>query len=254
MTQQPAPPHRFDADFAQRFLSSATDFYSYGVHQLFNDWWATAPADAIDRYTAAIEQHPEQGPLAAQGWLADPMPLARLQACPPGSLGAAWHDFIVANGLVEQLAQGYRDYHDSLASAGVLDRLPPVLAHKVLRGYQTHDLHHVLTGFPATPLGELGLQAFQLAQTQFPYASMWIAVITAHMTFQDPLLIRPGMDAIATGWQLGRRTRSIQYVAFEALIEEPLAEIRLRWGIDPVAAADFTTPRENTPLSLVSSL
>lgn len=254
MVQEPAPPHGFDEGFAARFLSSATDFYRYGVHQLFNDWWATAPADAIATYVAAIEQHPEQGPLAAEGWLAEPMPLARLQACAPGTLGAAWHDFIVANGLVEQLAQGYRDYHEGLASAGVLDRLPPVLAHKVLRGYQTHDLHHVLTGFPATPFGELSLQAFQLAQTQFPYASMWIAVITAHMTFQDPLMIKPAMDAIATGWQLGRRTRSIQYVAFEAMIEEPLADIRARWGIEPVEAAAFATPRENTPRSLVASL
>ncbi len=246
----PAPPHGFDADFAARLLSSMTDFYGYGVHQLFNDWWAAAPPDAIACYVAAIEEHPEQGPLAAQRWLADPVPLARLRDCPAGSLGAAWHDFIVANGLVEQLAQGYRDYHDALAGAGVLDRLPPVLAHKVLRGYQTHDLHHVLTGFPATPLGELALQAFQLAQTRFPYAAMWIAVVSGHMTFQDPRLIGPAMDAITTGWQLGRRTRSIQYVAFETMIGEPLDSLRQQWGIEPVDPADFTTPDVNTPLSL----
>ena len=99
---------------------------------------------------------------------------------------------------MEHLAEGYRDLHESFEREGKLHRLPPVLKYKVLRGYQTHDLHHVLTGYPATPYGELALQAFGLAQMNFPYAAMWIAVVTTHMTFVDPHMTRDAMDAITS--------------------------------------------------------
>jgi ubiquinone biosynthesis protein Coq4 len=114
--------------------------------------------------------------------------------------------------------------------------LPPVLRYKVLRGYQTHDLHHVITGYPATPYGELGLQAFGLAQMSFPYAAMWISVVTAHMTFVDPSMIQPAMDAITQGWDHGRRSRSIQFVKFEQMLDRPLADLRREYRIEAGAS------------------
>jgi ubiquinone biosynthesis protein Coq4 len=242
-----------DPAFARLFMASATDFNAYGVHRLFNDWWATAPADAIEKYVAAIESHPEQGRHAAARWLADPVSIDRMTACAPGTLGAAWGAFMIDNDLVERLAQGYRDYHDELAATGMLDRLPPVLAHKVLRGYQTHDLHHVLTGLPPTPFGELALQAFQLAQTRFPYAALWISVVTTHMTLVDPWMIGPAMDAITTGWRMGRETPSIQYVAFETMLDEPLVDVRARFGLAPADPAAFATPTHETPIRLIAA-
>jgi ubiquinone biosynthesis protein Coq4 len=130
------------------------------------------------------------------------------------------------NDLMERLAEGYRDLHGAFEADGKLERLPAVLRYKVLRGYQTHDLHHVLTGYPATPYGELALQAFGLAQTRFPYAAMWIAVVTAHMTFLEPSMIDPAMDAITIGWQHGRQARSIQNVKFEQMLDRPLSDVR----------------------------
>jgi ubiquinone biosynthesis protein Coq4 len=101
-----------------------------------------------------------------------------------------------------------------------------------LRGYQTHDLHHVLTNYPATPFGEIALQAFGLAQMDFPYAAMWIAVVTGHMALVDPWLIKPVMDAISDGWTFGRAARSIQFVKFETMLDRPLAEVRAEYGLD----------------------
>jgi ubiquinone biosynthesis protein COQ4 len=239
-----------DPWFLGRFGASATDFYGYGVHQLFNDWWASAPDHAITTYVRAIESHPDQGPLAASGWLAPPVSLSRLKACADGTLGATLAEFIVADDLVVGLAQGYRDYHDGLAASGVLDRMPPVLAYKVLRGYQTHDLHHVLTGYPATPFGELALQAFQLAQNNFPYAAMWIAVVTAHMALVDPRMTVPAMDAITHGWLAGRGARSIQFIAFETRLDANLDDLRAEYRIRPADPALFVTPEADTPLRL----
>lgn len=217
--------------FGEKFLTSVDDFYAYGVDKLFNDWWEAAPADAIAKYVAAIAEHPEQGPLAREAWLAPDFTLASFDHCAPGTLGHAYRAFMVDNDLVEELAAGYRIFHDRLRADGQLARMPPELEYKVLRGFQTHDLHHVLTGYPATPLGELAVQAFGLAQLDFPYAAMWIAVVTAHMALVDPYLIKPAMDAITDGWSYGRSARNIQFVKFELSLDEPLDHMRMNYGL-----------------------
>jgi ubiquinone biosynthesis protein COQ4 len=223
---------KIDRTFGEQFLTSIDDFYAYGVDKLFNEWWATAPADAIQKYVDAIESHPEQAPLAREQWYADPLDLASLAQYESGTLGHAYHGFTISNDLMERLAEGYREFHEQLEALGKLDAMPPVMKYKVLRGFQTHDLHHVLTGYPATPFGELALQAFQLAQMDFPYSAMWIAVITAHMALVDPLMIKPAMDAITDGWALGRRARSIQFVKFETMLDRPIVDLRREYRLD----------------------
>lgn len=238
---------KIDREFGSLLLTSMEDFNAYGIHLLFNDWWAKAPQDAIAKYVAAIEQHPEQGPLAALEWYAPPLSLAELEPFGQASLGGAYLAFMRDNGLVERLALGYRELHEEFEASGKLNNMPPILKHKVLRGYQTHDLHHVLTGYPATPLGELALQAFQLAQTQFPYASMWISVVTGHMTFLDPYLTVPAMDAITDGWRFGRQAKSIQFVQFETMLERPLDAVRQEFGLIRDDRPAFLTPSTQTP-------
>ena len=223
---------KIDRKFGERFLTSIDDFYAYGVDKLFNDWWETAPADAIRKYVEAIENHPEQASLAREQWYAEPLDLQTLERCAPGTLGHAYRDFISANDLMEHLADGYRAFHEQLEALGKLDAMPHILKYKVLRGFQTHDLHHVLTGYPATPFGELALQAFQLAQMDFPYSAMWIAVITGHMALVDPMMIKPAMDAITDGWAFGRTARSIQFVKFEIMFDQSLADVRRAYLLD----------------------
>jgi ubiquinone biosynthesis protein Coq4 len=131
--------------------------------------------------------------------------------------------------------------------------MPSALAYKVLRGFQTHDLHHVLTGYPATPFGELSLQAFQLAQIHYPYASMWIAVVTGHMTLLDPYLIKPAMDAITDGWTLGCRARSLQFVRFEERLGDALEAVQAEYGLLHDRRPVTTTPRERTPTLIAAA-
>ena len=238
---------QIDRGFGEKFLRSIDNFYAHGVDWLFNEWWETASADAIAKYEAAILDHPEHGPLAREGWLAPDFRLALLDGFGPGTLGHAYRAFMIDNNLVEELAAGYHARHDELARSGKIDRMPLALAYKVLRGFQTHDLHHVLTGYPATPLGELAIQAFQLAQMDFPYAAMWIAVVTGHMALVDPLLIKPAMDAITDGWSLGRAARSVQFVKFEDRLGEPLLAIRAEYGLLRAPCTISETPRDKTP-------
>ncbi len=239
-------PH-IDRAFAEHFLTSAQDFNAYGVHLLFNEWWPKAPADAVQKYVDAIEQHPEQGPLAREGWFAPPFCLADLDAYGPGTLGHAYRRFMVDNHLAERLAVGYRELHEDFERSGKLAHMPKVLQYKVLRGFQTHDLHHVVTGYPATPFGEFSLQAFQLAQMDFPYAAMWIAVVTTHMALVDPYMIKPAMDALADGWSFGRQSRSIQFVKFETMLHLPLAQVQATYGLARAGHTSVPTPSVRTP-------
>ncbi|OSZ64492.1 hypothetical protein CAP39_13105 [Sphingomonas sp. IBVSS1] len=233
--------------FGEKFLLSIDNFYSHGIDWLFNEWWETAPADAIAKYEAAILDHPEHGPLARAAWLAPDFELAALADCAPGTLGHAYRTFMIDNNLVEHLAAGYRARHQALEQSGRIARMPPAIAYKVVRGFQTHDLHHVLTGYPATPFGELALQAFQLAQMDFPYAAMWIAVVAGHMALVDPLLIQPAMDAITDGWSRGRRARSLQFVAFEQRLHEPLDRLRSEYGLEDGPGAVINPARARMP-------
>jgi ubiquinone biosynthesis protein Coq4 len=221
-----------DRTFGEQFLRSIDDFNAHGVHLLFNEWWEKAPAEVIEKYVDAITSHPEQGPLAREAWYAQPQTIEALSHYAPGTLGAAYHAFMVDNGLAERLALGYRELHEEYARSGQIAAMPPIIQYKVLRGYQTHDLHHVLTNYPATPFGEIALQAFGLAQMDFPYAAMWIAVVTGHMALVDPWLIKPAMDAISDGWTFGRAARSIQFVKFETMLDRPLDEVRAEFGLD----------------------
>jgi ubiquinone biosynthesis protein Coq4 len=220
-----------DPEFGAKYIKSANDFYAYGVHLLFNEWWETAPQATIDKYVAAIEEHPEHGPLAREAWMAPPFQLASLDHCKPGTLGAAYRAHMVDNGLAEKLAEGYAGLTADFEAGGKLDRMPAVIKYKVLRGFQTHDLHHVLTGYTTSPPNELALQAFQLAQMDYPYAAMTLGVIVSHMALVDPWLIKPGMDAITDGWAFGRRAKSLQFIRFEEMIDRPLGDIRREYGL-----------------------
>ena len=60
---------------------------------------------------------------------------------------------------------------------------------------------------------------------------MTLATVMGHATLVDPLLIKPAMDAIADGWSFGRRARSIQFVAFEKMLDRPLRDVQEEYGL-----------------------
>ena len=53
-------------------------------------------------------------------------------------------------------------------------------------GLQIHDYFHVLTGYTTNGRGETALQAFTLVERQLPCSSLWMATLTAQMTFIHP--------------------------------------------------------------------
>lgn len=104
--------------------------------------------------------------------------------------------------------------------------------------YETHDLWHVVTGFDTDVAGELGLQAFYLAQFPARLAAAILAIgfINTFLYAFDERDART--DAIARGWQLGKAARPFLAVRWADLWTLPLAEVRARLGVTAPIAAD----------------
>ena len=228
-THDPKPS--LHPEFVKSMVRTFNDSNEHGVHMLFNEWWPYAPDHTIERYVERFEATPGADGFLAERYFAEPIALESLEAMPEGSIGRGYWRFLTDNGLEKNLATNYQMLHDFMAKSGQLDRMPEQLRYAIIRGFQIHDLLHVLTGYSSSPLDELALQAFCLAQLQFPYFGMWMATTTSSMTFLQPDAIVPVMDAISSGWQKGRSVENLQFERWEEMFEAPLAEVRPRYGI-----------------------
>jgi ubiquinone biosynthesis protein COQ4 len=144
--------------------------------------------------------------------------VARLATLPEGTLGRAFADFLIEQGLDP----------DDIQVNEVRSDFDYVRAH--LR--ETHDIWHVATGFGTDVAGELGVQAFYLAQFHAPLAAMLLAVGMANTLFYEMDDRDARMRAITRGWLLGKRARSLFGYRWAERWEHPLADVRRELGLD----------------------
>jgi ubiquinone biosynthesis protein COQ4 len=107
-----------------------------------------------------------------------------------------------------------------------------------LRVHQTHDIWHMLTGFGTDAAGEVGLQGFNFAQ----FTNGQAALIAAGAILRSILRRRYGelerfVEAFCEGFRNGRQARPLLGVKWELLWEEPLDDVRRRFGIVPARAS-----------------
>jgi ubiquinone biosynthesis protein Coq4 len=143
--------------------------------------------------------------------------LPSLSRLPPGTLGRVFADAMIAQGLDPA----------AIPTLPSENELQFIQAHL----YETHDVWHAVTGFGTDVAGELGLQAFYMAQL---VGHLPTAILAAGLI--NTLLFKPGdrearMDAIARGWQLGRRARPLFGVRWDKLWLTPLEDVRRAFGL-----------------------
>lgn len=241
---------KLDRDLGERLLQCIEDYRTYDVKtHLFNHWWKTAPAEVLETYVAVIEKNPTLAAYVEQGWYAPDLNMEELSHCAPGTLGHAYHVFMSAPGVAPDFIKGFSKLYEELEASGEMGELPPAMRYMILRGHQTHDIHHVVTGYPATVGGEIGLNTFKLAQMNTPFSAMWTAVLSGHVTFVDPSLTEPVMDAVADGWTYGRQAKNIQFVPFENMYDRPLEDIRREFGL---RSGDVGKSAEHSPSEAAS--
>ena len=149
-----------------------------------------------------------------------------LLALPEGTLGRTYAEFmgreqISADGLVDASMEG---------GGGPDPDLPPERQWFGMRLRDMHDLWHVVSGYNRDLVGEASLLAFTYAQTR----NRGIGFIVAAAYWrggQEHPEVRP---IIREGYRRGKRAAWLPGQDWEALLERPLDEVRLRLGLgDP---------------------
>lgn len=141
-----------------------------------------------------------------------------LGALPEGTLGKAFATHMLKNNL----------------DPSALPNRPSNDAREFLQAhlYETHDIWHVATGFDADVAGELGLQAFYLAQLPLRLAPMLLGggfFNTMLFAWNDR---DRRMQAIVRGWLLGRRAKALFGVDWKGLWAMPLSDVRRQLDVD----------------------
>ena len=175
------------------------------------------------RIAKAAKAWPGVTAAAGQGY-PKPFTLAQLAACPPGSLGAVFHALIVDNGFDLEVLD-----REALG----LDELPPPLDYLNARILQCHDLWHIVGGYRTTALHEVAISGFQLGQFGHHYSSMFLAMVLTRIAFERPEGGAIMLPTILTGYVHGRRTPPLLPVRWESAWNQPLDEVRERFGVTP---------------------
>lgn len=149
--------------------------------------------------------------------------IARLSACPEGSLGRAVADHCTRWGI----------------DPATFPRRPNSTPEEYVIAHieNTHDVWHPVTGFGNDVPGELGLQAFYLAQ--FPNLLGLLLLSIFHFkALRDPAHeYEAFMDEIARGWIMGKRAKPLFGVRWDQWWERPLDDVRRELNLPTASEA-----------------
>lgn len=172
--------------------------------------------------TAAItylKSHPEIAQLFAEQYIAPTPNLEALLKLPSDSLGFVYASHMRDANLDPEFYRKVELQDDA--------------SYLALRMRQTHDIWHTVTGFGIDFAGELGLQAFQLAQNRSPLAVMLIAAITLNMIKMNSDL-NPLVRIIQQGYDLGYQAKPFLAQKWEEAWEKPLVDWRKELNVTPL--------------------
>ncbi|MEB3172727.1 MAG: Coq4 family protein [Cyanobacteriota bacterium] len=165
--------------------------------------------------------NPAMAALIAEHWRPAPIDLDALEALPEGTIGHVYAHQLRSQGLTP----------DSLIDPKPIQSPQDYIVHRLR---ETHDIVHVLTGFGTDGDGELGLQAFNLAQNRSPLAVMLIfGGLLATLQNDEPL--EPLLKALMRGFELGLKAPCVIACKLEEGWDRPLADWQRELGL-PVSA------------------
>lgn len=168
---------------------------------------------------ASMKATPEVAAILSERYLAPVHDLEALLQYPQDSLGYV--------------------YADHMRQSGFEPIKPPLAIdsdtrYVEYRWQQTHDIWHLITGFDTSDIGEIGLQAFYLAQFQLPLSSLLIANALIATTVLQPESLNPLLKAIAQGYHMGKVAKPLIAQKWETAWEKPLALWQAELNVHPV--------------------
>ncbi|BAT56684.1 hypothetical protein NOS3756_56960 (plasmid) [Nostoc sp. NIES-3756] len=173
---------------------------------------------------AGMKTTPEVADILAQRYIAPTHDLEALLQYPPDSLGYTYASHM------KQL--GFKTLEPEI-------NIDSDSTYVENRWRQTHDIWHVITGFDTSEIGEIGLQAFYLAQLQLPLASLLIANALIAVTLWRPQSLCPLLMAILKGWEMGSNAKPLIAQKWEQFWEKPVTLLRTELNVQPINFCEF---------------
>lgn len=137
--------------------------------------------------------------------------LARL---PEGTLGRTYADYFRANGI-----DPFTFEFPLADDADFLNK----------RYRETHDIHHMVTGYGIDDLGEVELQAFYFGNLGFRHAALIAAVyLPYHLKRSGLRGFRSTLGRLRAAYRRGKASPMLLGVRFDELWEQPLTSIAER--------------------------
>jgi ubiquinone biosynthesis protein COQ4 len=228
--------HRFNLDILVVFkgvLSLIKDpQQTDSVYDIEDGLKQSAAMAAATRYMLA---QPEIFALAKEGYLATTPDIPKLLEYPQDSLGYAYANYIHTAGFDPSF------YRSMLVADDT--------SYLLLRLRQTHDIWHVITGFSTNVPGELGLKAFELAQTRRTMAGILIAGGFLKCLLQTPEELDELLNNISRGYRTGLQAKPLLAQKWEENWDKSLSEWRSELGIKLVDGAAL---KENFVLTSIN--
>ena len=147
--------------------------------------------------------------------------LGALARLPEGTLGRAFAEYFAQN-RIEPFSTPYEIRNE-------VDYL--------IKWYrETHDLHHILTGYSTDAVGEMEVQAFALGNMGFRVSVM----ILAFAALLRPHRLPPMWtywDRLKLAWRRGKASKNLFDARYEQYLEQPVEALRRALEIPPLPAA-----------------
>lgn len=145
------------------------------------------------------------------------MSLEKLRKLPKNSVGRTYAAWLDREGVTPDTRDQVR-YIDDEEEAYVMQRYR-----------ECHDFYHALTGLPVFIEGEVGLKAFEFANTGLPMTGLSLAAIIKLKPAERQRMFETYLPwAFANGW----RAKDIINVYWEEELETNVEELRARLGIE----------------------
>jgi len=141
-----------------------------------------------------INSQPGVKELIKERYLAPSPCLKTLASCPVNSLGYSLAEYLTKFNFDPNFYRNLEVKDD--------------FTYLCLRRRQTHDIWHIITGFGTDPASELGLKAFELAQTRSPMSVIILAGGLIRTIFKNPQELIEVLDRIALGYRMGMTAKS----------------------------------------------
>ena len=167
-----------------------------------------------------VKSKPNVAALFQERYLAPAVNLEDLLKLPTESLGYSYAIYIKDSGFDPNFYRFLKVEDD--------------ISYFLLRMRQTHDIWHIVAGFSTDVFGELGLKAFELAQTHRTMSAVLIAGGLLSTLFKHPEDLDKLLEQIAIGYRLGAKAKPFFAKKWEENWERPLLEWRQELGIEPI--------------------